>query len=185
MNQQRRKVILTGFMATGKSKVGAALARRLGLRLIDTDEEIKRRWGKSPAAIIIEDGEVRLRQLECKIIAELAEESGPAVIATGGGTLVEPGSFDAMAAVGVIVCLRARPEVVAARVAQCAQVRPKLSEGSAPLLEQIKRLMAQREAAYSRADLSVDTSDLSVEAAAEAVLAALACRGFNPCKAFA
>ncbi len=181
----RRKVILTGFMATGKSKVGAAVAQRLGLRLIDTDQEVERRCGKSPAAIIVEDGEFRLRDLERKIIAALAKEPMPAVIATGGGTLVEQRNFDTMAAVGVVVCLRARPEIVAARVAGCAQARPKLTEGDAPLLERIRQLMAQREAAYTRADVSIDTSDLSIEAVAQTVLAALACRGFNPCKAFA
>jgi shikimate kinase/3-dehydroquinate synthase len=181
---RRRKVILTGFMATGKSRVGAALAHRLGLRLIDTDQEVERRCGKTPAAIIVEDGEVRLRQLEREIVAELAKDPTPTVIATGGGTLVEPCNFDTIAAVGIVVCLRARPEVVAARVSQCNQVRPKLRQGNAPLLEQIRQLMAQREAAYARAEISVDTSDLSIETAAQAVLAALAQRGFTSCNTF-
>lgn len=176
-------MILTGFMATGKSRVGSAVAQRLGLRFIDTDQEIENRCGKSPAAIIVEDGEPRLRELERGLVAELAADPAPAVVATGGGTLVEPGNFEAMAAVGVVIWLRARPEVVAARVAQCSQVRPKLTESGAPLLEAIEDLMARRQAAYARAEVNVDTSDLSIEDVVNAVLAALERAGRNPCKA--
>jgi len=179
------KLVLTGFMATGKSQVGAAVASRLGLPLIDTDAEIGSRWGKSPAAIILEDGEERLRYLERVLIAELAADRRPAVIATGGGTLVDPRNFVKIAAVAVVVWLDARAEVVAERVGRSAELRPKLLESGKPLMERIIELMEERRPAYARAHFRVDTSDITIHEVAARVIAGASSHGFTTCKASA
>jgi shikimate kinase len=167
------KVILTGFMATGKSSVGRSVAARLGRRFIDTDYEIVARAGKPIARIFAEDGEAAFRHLEREVIAALTQAPQPAVIATGGGALVDDANFAALSQAGVIVCLVARPEVIARRVSVSNIARPKLAEGNLPLEQRIVELMEARRSAYARAAITIDTSDVSVDGAAERVLRAL------------
>ncbi|HVB79175.1 MAG TPA: shikimate kinase [Candidatus Binataceae bacterium] len=173
------KLILTGFMATGKSAVGRAAAARLGWRLVDSDAELVARAGKPIAAIFAEHGEAHFRALEREVIAALASDPArcpqcgaprPAVISTGGGALVDERNYAALKRSGVIVCLSARPEVIASRVRRSRHARPKLLEGGKPLEARIAELMEERRAAYARADFTVDTSDLSVAQSAERVL---------------
>jgi shikimate kinase len=173
------KLILTGFIATGKSSVGPLLARRLGWEFVDSDDVIVARAGKTIARIFADDGEARFRQLEREVIAHLAGDRRrcpqchgphPEVIATGGGAIVDEANCTALKRTGMIVCLTARPEVVAARVERSKNPRPKLSEGGQPLLERVRALLAERADAYARADLSVDTSDLSVEQVVDRVI---------------
>ncbi|MGO9059887.1 MAG: shikimate kinase [Candidatus Binataceae bacterium] len=167
------KVILTGFMATGKSAVGRAVATRLGRRFIDTDHEIVTRAGKPIARIFAEDGEAAFRRLEREVIATVAQAPQPAVIATGGGALVDDANFAALSQAGTIVCLVARPEVIARRVSISNIARPKLAEGNLPLEQKIVEMMEARQSAYARAAIAIDTSDLTIDAAAERVLRAL------------
>jgi shikimate kinase len=169
----KSKVVLTGFMASGKSAVGRALAARLGRRFIDSDHEIAARAGKTIAQIFAEDGEASFRQMEREVIARLAAAPEPAVIATGGGALVDDANFATLSGVGTVVCLVARPEVIARRVSASNVARPKLTESNLPLEERIVQLMRERQTAYARAAITVDTSDLTVSAAADQVLHAL------------
>ena len=180
------KLILTGFMASGKSAVGRAVAARLGWRLRDSDAEIVARAGKPIPAIFAEDGEVRFRALEREVIAAMAADRArcpqcgqprPAVISTGGGALADERNYLVLKRVGTIICLSARPEIIAARVRRAPHKRPKLLEGGKPLDERIAELMEQRRAAYARADVTVDTSDLSVAESAERVLEAFGRNG--------
>lgn len=99
------------------------------------------------------------------------------IIATGGGALVDDLNYSALKRAGVIVCLAARPNVIAARVRRSRETRPKLLEGGKPLEARIAELMEQRRAAYARADFTVDTSDLTVVEAAERVLEIFAAHG--------
>jgi len=136
------KLILTGFMASGKSAVGRAVAARLGWRLVDSDAEISARAGKSIPVIFAERGEAYFRTLERETIAALAGdparcpqcgEPRPAVISTGGGALIDERNYAALSSAGVIICLSARPEVIAARVRRAPHKRPKLLVGGKPL----------------------------------------------------
>ena len=92
------------------------------------------------------------------------------MISTGGGALVDESNCAALKRAGVIICLTARPEVVAARVDRSKIKRPKLTESGKSTLERVKELMAERADTYARADARVDTSDLSAEQVAERVL---------------
>ncbi|MGO9453058.1 MAG: shikimate kinase [Candidatus Binataceae bacterium] len=185
------KLILTGFMATGKSAVGSLIARRLGWRFIDSDAEIVARAGKPIPAIFAEFGESRFRAIERETIAALADDdrlcplSGeplPAVISTGGGVLTDERNCAALRRCGVIICLSARPEVIASRIGRSATRRPKLTEGGKPLEERIRELMAERAAAYARADITVDTSDLAPDQVADRVIDAFFAKGPWRCK---
>ncbi len=175
------KLILTGFMATGKSSVGPLVARRLGWEFVDVDTIIVGRAGKPIAKIFDEQGEPHFRQLEREVVANLANDRRrcphchgpfPEVISTGGGVLVDESNSAALKRVGVIVCLTARPEVVAARVEKSKTKRPKLTEGGKSTLARIKELMDERFNAYARADVQIDTSDLTVDQLADHVISA-------------
>jgi len=183
-------LILTGFMGTGKSSIAPILARRLAWSYIDSDEVLVARAGKSIAAIFASEGEAKFRQREREVIAYIAHHrprcplSGqtlPAVIATGGGVLTDEANYRALREAGVIICLTARPEIIARRVERTKARRPKLLEGGKPLPERIAELLAQRSEAYARAEATVDTSDLSIERAAEKVLAVFIQHGARRC----
>jgi len=187
-------LILTGFMGTGKSSIAPIVARRLGWPYIDSDEVLVARAGKSIAAIFESEGEAQFRKLEREVIADLSRDrprcpqSGnprPAVIATGGGVLMDDANYQALKHAGVIICLSARPEVIARRVERSRTRRPKLLEGGQPLGERIAEMLEQRKDAYARAEAVVDTSDLTVERAAEQVLAVFIKLGAKRCAASA
>jgi shikimate kinase len=169
----RSKLVLTGFMATGKSTVAGELAARLGWRLVDTDREICARAGKSVAQIFADQGEKAFRALEREVVAEAAADPRPAVIAAGGGALTDESNLRALSAATLIVCLCARPEIIAQRVERSQEVRPKLLEGGKPLDVRIGELMAERESTYACASFTLDVSELSVEEAADRILSFL------------
>jgi shikimate kinase len=173
------KLVLTGFMATGKTTVARALAVRLGWRLIDSDARLVARAGKPIQEIFRDYGEAHFRALEREVIAaitadrERCPQSGmalPAVIATGGGTLADPLNFAALERVGIIICLTARPEVIVRRVGRHASSRPLLMEGGKRLPDRIAELLEQRRPIYERAAITVDTSDAGIEQIADRVL---------------
>jgi 3-dehydroquinate synthase len=165
-------IVLTGFMATGKSSVGKVLAARLGREFIDVDVVIEAEAGKRVADIFAEEGEATFRTLEARAIERLQGRRG-VVIATGGGAILNPRNLAVLLADGLVVTLTADPETILARV-RSAQDRPMLWGYES--LERIRRLTAEREAAYRRAGRQVDTTDKSIERVAaeiEAWLAAL------------
>jgi shikimate kinase len=175
-------VILTGFMATGKSAVARALARRLGWRHIDCDAEIAARAGNSIPEIFRTKGEACFRALEREVIDAIVAEPErcpqcgerlPAVIATGGGAIVDPRNHEQLKHAGVVVCLTARPAVIARRVGGSAKSRPMLIEGSKPLAERIAELMEARREAYARVEQTIDTSDMNIDQVVEAIIAKL------------
>jgi shikimate kinase len=184
------KLILTGFMATGKSSVGPLVARRLGWVFVDVDSVIVAQAGKPIAQIFADHGEARFRRLEREVVAHLTGDRRrcplchgphPEVISTGGGVLLDESNCAALKRVGVIVCLTARPEVVAARVERSKTRRPKLTEGGKSTLARIKELMDERVDAYARADVQIDTSDLTVDQLADQVIAAFAAHAARRC----
>ena len=110
------KLIITGFMATGKTSVGPLVARRLGWEFVDVDKVIVARAGKPIAQIFADHGEAHFRQLERETVAHLASDRRrcphchgphPEVISTGGGVLVDDANCEALKRVGVI-CVAAR-----------------------------------------------------------------------------
>jgi len=184
------KLILTGFMATGKSSVGPIVARRLGWEFIDSDVMIVARAKKPVAQIFADDGEAQFRKFEREAVAVLAGDQRrcpqchgpfPSVISTGGGALVDESNCEALKRAGVIICLTARPEVLAARIDRSKTRRPKLTESGKPTLDRVKELMTERADAYARADAQVDTSDLTSDQVAALVLNAFSAHAARRC----
>ena len=84
-----RNIVLIGMPASGKSTVGAILAKIYGRRLVDTDALIVEKAGKSIPEIFAEDGETAFRELECEVIREASAMTG-VIVATGGGAVLRP-----------------------------------------------------------------------------------------------
>lgn len=158
-------IVLIGFMGTGKTAVARCLASRLGRRFVDTDAMIEARCGRTIARIFADDGEAAFRGLEAAAVAE-AGAMGGAVIATGGGVPLRAQNMRHLRRRGVIVALTASPRAILARVGAAGD-RPLL--GADPEAA-VRRLLAERGAAYRDADLVIDTSGASAEEVADMVL---------------
>jgi shikimate kinase len=161
-------VMLTGFMGTGKTTVGRALAARLQKPFVDTDEQVERLAGCSIAAIFATKGEAHFRALERRVVAETAQQD--AVVATGGGAIVDPLNYQHMHAAGTIVCLTADVDVLVARTASDT-TRPLLP--AAERRARIAALLAERAGAYAQADAVIDTSQRSIAAVVEEIVSFL------------
>jgi 3-dehydroquinate synthase len=141
-------IILTGFMATGKTTVGKMLAEQLKYEFVDTDDLIVKRYGQTVAEIFREKGEAAFRRMESEIAQELGEKEG-FVVSTGGRLMLDPANAAALSRRGRVFCLVATPEEILQRVESDSQVRRPLLEVSNPI-ERIVDLMQQREEDYGR-----------------------------------
>ena len=160
-------LVLTGFMATGKTTVGRILADRLGREFVDTDDVIEARAG--PIAEIFErDGEEAFRELERAVAGELAGRRG-LVIATGGRMMLDPECAALLAPVSNVVCLNADADTVVAR-ATAAGAPPRPLLGGADAALRVRELLAERADGYARF-ASVDTHQRNAEEVADAVMA--------------
>lgn len=153
-------------MGTGKSTIGKAIAKRLGRPFLDTDLLIEKEAGMTIPHIFAEQGEERFRLLERTIIGQVCDQQWEAVIATGGGAMVNEENAQKLKDSGTVICLTATPEVILARV-QGNDDRP-LLKGEDPL-RKIQTLLNARAEAYAKADITIDTSLLSVEGVIEAI----------------
>jgi len=163
-------VVLVGFMGTGKSAVGRALARLLKRRLLDTDQWVAAEAAMPIPTLFADFGEQAFRDLETAAAREAGRPRG-LIVATGGGIMGRDENLELLRRGGVLICLRARPEVILARTAPW-ESRP-LLRGAADPAAAVERLLAEREPRYALADWSVDTSDLEPPAVAEVICAKL------------
>jgi shikimate kinase len=138
---------LVGFMGTGKTTVGRAVAQKLGFHALDSDHEIERLQAKSIPEIFAQDGEVAFRAMEREFI-ERGHPAERTLVACGGGLVVQPGMLAALKAKGVVVCLHASIETILARTARHRN-RPLLDVENPE--ERVRTLYAAREPIYKQA----------------------------------
>jgi len=162
-----RNIVLTGFMATGKTQVGRAVADRLGRTFVDMDEVLESRFGMTIARLFEQRGEAFFREQESLLCQELATQTG-LVIATGGGALVSETNRQTLARNGILICIQCEPDEILRRVGQ-AQERPML--WGAELQERVETLLAKRRSAYAAIPHQIDTTHVTVEQVADQVVA--------------
>ena len=162
-----KNIVLIGFMGTGKSSCGKALANRLGCAFIDLDKYIEGKERMSVPEIFAAKGETYFREKEREAVREVSKRKG-VVIATGGGTIKDGENFALLKERGVIVCLTADVDTILARTARRGE-RPML-DGQEDRRKGIEELLASRQEMYARADFSVDTSVLSPMQVTEEVI---------------
>lgn len=149
-----KNIVLTGFMGTGKSAIGKRLARLLKRSFYDTDQEVEEVTGLTISQIFAKHGELRFRSEEKLVIRKLAAKEN-AIIATGGGAVLDDENIKELSENGVLICLTADPEVILARVSK-KNTRPLIKKDYG--LEEIKEMLEERDPYYKKADLFIDTS---------------------------
>lgn len=165
-----RNIILVGFMASGKTSVGRALAQQAGWSLVDADDVIVTRAGKPIHRIFDEEGEPAFRDLERQVIRDLCGGERK-VIASGGGAFVDPRNRDAMLAGGRVIFLSASPAVILRRLKYedtGGPIRPLLAVNDPE--SRIAELLARRMPAYTLAHHTVDTDALTADEVAAQIL---------------
>ncbi|HEY1109950.1 MAG TPA: shikimate kinase [Opitutaceae bacterium] len=146
MNPADVNLYLVGFMGTGKTTVGRALAQKTGFSVLDSDHEIERRQGKTISEIFAQQGEPAFRAMEREFI-DHGHPTERHIIACGGGLVVQPGMLDLLLTKGVVICLHASLETVLARTAR-HRTRPLLAVEDPET--RIRTLYAAREPIYKR-----------------------------------
>ena len=167
----RRSIVLVGMMGAGKSSVGRKLASRLGLAFVDADSKIEEAAGMSIPDIFETRGEAEFRSGEARVIARLLD-SGPQVLATGGGAYMNADTRAGIRQKGVSVWLKADFDVLMRRVKRRSTAdRPMLQGDPA---QRIAHLMAERYPIYHEADVTVMSRDVAHETIVNEIIAALA-----------
>jgi shikimate kinase len=146
---------LVGFMASGKTTIGRALAQELGWPFIDIDTEIEAREGRAISQIFAERGESLFREVETEVIRQFAAGSS-AVIALGGGAFVQPANRELIENSGVAVWLDCPLEIIRKRLGDDS-ARPLAANRNG-----LEKLFADRRPLYARANyrIEVDTDNL-------------------------
>ena len=152
-----QSIVLVGLMGAGKTTVGRRLAERLGLPFIDADLEIERAAGKTIPEIFADHGEVYFRDGERRVISRLLD-SGPQVLATGGGAFMNPETRKLIARRGLSVWLRADLPLLMKRVRRRSN-RPLLDTTDPEAV--MRQLIDERYPVYAEAAITIDSRDLS------------------------
>jgi shikimate kinase len=165
----KRSIVLIGMMGAGKSSVGRRLGSRLGIAFIDADSEIELAAGMSISDIFAVRGEAEFRSGEARVIGRLLE-SGPQVLATGGGAFMNASTRAAIRVKGVSVWLKADFETLMRRIRR-RNDRPMLK--TADPAETLRRLIAERYPVYAEADLTVESREVPHGTVVDEILTAL------------
>jgi shikimate kinase len=156
-----RSIVLIGMMGVGKSSIGRRLGARLAIPFIDADAEIEKAAGMSIADIFARHGEAAFRSGEARVIARLLN-SGPQVLATGGGAVMNPATRELIQQKGVSIWLSAEFELLLRRINKRKADRPMLQ--TADPAATLRELLAEREPIYAQADLTVQSRDVPHDA---------------------
>ncbi|OGQ88773.1 MAG: hypothetical protein A2512_04005 [Deltaproteobacteria bacterium RIFOXYD12_FULL_56_24] len=156
----RRKIILTGYRATGKTLVGLLLAEHLNLDFIDMDEMLEARAGQTIRQLVAQQGWGQFRLLERDLLAEMICRKD-VVISTGGGAILHQEIWNLLQQTGLTVWLTADIDTICRRLAEdakSADKRPSLTE--ADIYLEVAKVLAEREPLYEKGShLTVDTSN--------------------------
>ncbi|MBL7091785.1 MAG: shikimate kinase [Candidatus Omnitrophica bacterium] len=158
-------IVIVGFMGTGKTAVARHLAKMLGMKYISSDEVIEDRERRSINEIFKRSGEAYFRRAEKEVVKKVAQLDR-FIIDAGGGVVLDEENVQNLKRNGKIVCLSAAPEVILERTKRYRH-RPLLNTENPKA--KIEELLKFRAPFYARADFSIDTTNLSVEQAAQEI----------------
>jgi shikimate kinase len=161
-----KNIVLVGFMGTGKTVVAKAIARRLGMRYVSTDELIEAHEGMAIGDIFSKKGEQYFREAEAQVAREVSRWTN-AVVDTGGGIVLRGANVSTLRKGGILVCLMASPDVILGRTKGRTH-RPLLNVADPKM--KIEELLKVRAPSYAKADVRIDTSGLSVDQVVEKIV---------------
>jgi XRE family transcriptional regulator, aerobic/anaerobic benzoate catabolism transcriptional regulator len=157
-------IALIGLRGAGKSTLGKILAKRIGWNFVELNKEIEAQNGLSVAEIIALYGQEGFRRMEQAALNQLLARKELMVLATGGGIVSEPLTFELILSSFYTIWLKAEPEEHMGRVRKQGDLRPMADDRSA--MAELRNILVSREPLYARASAVVDTAGLSVDAAA-------------------
>jgi XRE family transcriptional regulator, aerobic/anaerobic benzoate catabolism transcriptional regulator len=165
-------IALIGLRGAGKSTLGKMLARKIGWNFVELNKEIEAENGLSVSEIIALYGQEGFRRMEQAALTQLLARKELTVLATGGGIVSEPLTFDLILSSFYTIWLKAEPEEHMARVRSQGDLRPMADDRSA--MAELRTILKSREPLYARASAVVDTAGLAVDAAAARLIDAVA-----------
>lgn len=164
---RRQRIVLIGFMGSGKTSVGLKLSYKLRMPIEDTDKLIERREGCTISELFARKGEEYFRRCETELLTELSKKSVSKIYSVGGGTPVREENRKLLRRLGTVIYLRVRPETVYERL-KGDRTRP-LLQCENPL-ERIRELMEERREIYeSCADVTVDVDSGNLDEITEKI----------------
>ena len=170
LDESGTSIVLVGMMGAGKTTVGRALAQRFGWPYLDSDEEVRRRTGKTVPEIFAEQGEAAFRAVESAALADACSSTHPVVVSVAGGAVLDPANRQLLRSAGLVVWLRASLATLAQRVGD-GRTRPLLGDDPGASLA---RLYPERARLYEElAGVIVDVDDVPTERVVERVARAL------------
>jgi len=175
-------IALIGLRGAGKSTLGKLLAKKIGWSFVELNKEIEAQNGLSVAEIIALYGQEGFRRMEQAALGELLVRKQLTVLATGGGIVSEPLTFDLVLSSFYTIWLKAEPEEHMARVRGQGDLRPMADNRSA--MAELRTILRSREPLYARASAVVDTAGLTVDEAAARLIEAVAPVLHNDAHAF-
>ena len=172
----RQRVALVGLRGAGKSTLGRLTAERIGWTFVELNGEIERESALSVREIFAIYGQEGYRRLEQAALRRLTEHPGPMILATSGGIVAEPLTYDLLLQNFYTVWLRAKPEEHMQRVRDQGQATLAAAGDNAAALQDLRAVLASREPLYARCQATVDTSDVPVATMVDRLTAAIEAR---------
>jgi XRE family transcriptional regulator, aerobic/anaerobic benzoate catabolism transcriptional regulator len=159
---EQKPIVLIGLRGAGKSTLGAKLAQSLGLPFIELDREVEKEAGAALGEVFAMYGQDAFRRFERRALERVLGANERAVIAVGGGVVADSGSYELLLERCRCVWLKASAEEHMSRVIAQGDMRP--FKGRSAALDEIRKLLADRNRLYARADVVLDTSGKSPKA---------------------
>jgi XRE family aerobic/anaerobic benzoate catabolism transcriptional regulator len=169
---RRKRITLVGLRGAGKTTLGNALAKSLRRRLVELDKEIEQEAGISLSEVFLLYGQAGYRRIERRCLERVINSQEDMVLTVGGGIVSEPETYNLLLMNCYTVWIKAAPEEHMARVVAQGDTRP--MAGHAEAMEDLRNILAAREALYSKADAVVDTAGRSIETSLVALRQAVA-----------
>jgi XRE family aerobic/anaerobic benzoate catabolism transcriptional regulator len=155
-NSAQKSIALIGLRGAGKSSLGAKLAELLKIPFVELDREVEKEAGAALGEVFAMYGQDAFRRFERRALERVLAQHERAVIATGGSLVTDPVTYKLLLERCLCVWLKASPEEHMARVIAQGDMRP--FKGRSAALDEIRKLLADRDRLYARADVTVDTS---------------------------
>lgn len=170
-SQRPARVALIGLRGAGKSTLGTKLAQALRMPFVELDREVEKEAGAKLGEVFAMYGQDAFRRFERRALERVLEQHGRAVIATGGSLVTDPGTYELLLERCFCIWLKASPEDHMARVIAQGDMRP--FKGRSAALDEIRKLLADRDRLYARAAATVETSGKSVRQSLQEIRKAL------------
>ena len=171
-SERSQRIALLGLRGAGKSTLGAKLAEALGAPFIELDQEVEKEAGQRLGEVFAMYGQEAFRRFERRALERVLAQHPRAVIAAGGSLVTDPGTYRLLLERCFCIWLKATPDDHMSRVIAQGDMRP--FKGRSTALDEIKKLLEDRERLYGRADATVETSGKSVKQALEQMKRTLA-----------